>query len=236
MKNDNKLIFYRGMKRFFPISFGVLPFGLIVGTIASNNGLNTLETFFFNFFIFAGASELAAFELLSKNAPIFIIVLTCVVINLRFIIYSASLAPMVSKLNFFQKIICAYLITDQSYALVVSESDKLKNNSEKLAFYLGASFLMLIVWDLSVIAGAVFGNIAPKSWELDFIIPIAFMSLVIPNLKNRRLVYVAIFSSVMSVVTYYIPYNLGLLITAFSALTFAAFLEKLNLKRTSHES
>ena len=87
---------------------------------------------------------------------------------------------------------------------------------------------MMLVWHLSVIAGFIFGNFAPASLSLDFAVPLSFVALVIPTIKNKTYLMVAMFSSVLSLLLYQLPFKLGLLITALVSISVAAYLSKKN--------
>jgi predicted branched-subunit amino acid permease len=224
-KEDWKF-FSLGMKKLLPITPGVIPFGLIMGTVASSSGLNLFEGMGMNFIVFAGASQLAIVELMNAKSPILVVVLTGFVINLRFMMYSASLAPFVSDLSFLKKLGVAYTMTDQSYAVSIVEFDKIESSKHKILFYMGTVLMMMLVWHFSTLAGLLFGNFAPSSISLDFAIPLAFMSIVFPLIKNKTLVAVALTSAVVSVLTYGFPYNLGLIVATASALLVGLLLTK----------
>jgi predicted branched-subunit amino acid permease len=214
-----------GAVKMLPIIPGVIPFGLIMGGVASSNNLTLFETMSLNFSIYAGASQLAVMELLSKGSPTLIIILTGLIINLRFIMYSTAMAPLVEKYDPLKKIGLAYFLTDQSYAVTNNEMESLASNSEKVSFYLGTSLCMTLFWQLSTFVGFIFGDFAPPSMSLDFVVPLAFMSLIIPSLKNRIFVTVAMTSFCLSVVFHDLPYNLGLIVSATFALVVGILLE-----------
>lgn len=219
-------MFVLGMKRLLPITPGVVPFGLIMGTVAANSGLNLFEGMSLNFLVFAGASQLATLELMNNNSPILIVVLTGFVINLRFIMYSASLAPIVKDLSWLKKLGVAYTMTDQSYAVSIVEFEKIKDTKDQIVFYMGTVVMMMLAWHLSTLAGIVFGNFAPKSISLDFAVPLAFMSIVQPLVKNNIFATVAFTSASMSILTYSLPYNLGLILSALTALVVGGYMTK----------
>jgi predicted branched-subunit amino acid permease len=90
---------------------------------------------------------------------------------------------------------------------------------------------MWICWQLSVLTGVIFGNFVPASWSLDFVVPLAFMSLIVPSLKNKTIISVALTSFCLSIIFYGLPYNLGLIITAVTALIVGVLLESLKDKK-----
>jgi predicted branched-subunit amino acid permease len=211
-------IFVDGFKGMLPISPGVIPFGAVMGTVCSEAHLTFFQTISMNVLVFAGASQLAAVNLMSKNTPALVVIATGLIINLRFILYSAAMSPVVQKSNFLVKLTTSYFLTDQSYAVMTANETKLKNTSEMIEFYLGSALCMVLVWQGSVIAGFIFGNFAPASWNLDYAIPLSFITLTIPTLKNKIYVAVAVFSSVVAVLLKPVPYNLGLIVTAVLAI------------------
>ena len=224
-KKSFQSLFWYGAKRLMPIAPGILPFGLIMGAVASSAGLSTFETMGMNILVFAGASQLAAIELMNKNTPTFIVVLTGVIINLRFIMYSTSFAPLVTKYDPLRKLGLAYLLTDQSFAVTINEFEHLNGKREKVIFYFGAAAITAIIWNCSVLMGSLFGNIAPEELSLDFIIPLAFMSLVVPSLRNKKLCIVALVSFIASLIFHSLPFNLGLVASALCGISVGYYLD-----------
>ncbi|MEC9281208.1 MAG: AzlC family ABC transporter permease [Bdellovibrionota bacterium] len=215
--------FLRGMIAMSPILLGVIPFGLVMGAACATQNLSLVQILCFNLFVFAGASQFVALELMSQKAAIVVVVLSGVVINLRMLLYSAGISPYLKQTSFFKRMFAAYGITDQSYAVLMANEDKLKTNKETLCFYSGAAFAMAACWQLTVLLGYVFGNIAPASLNLDFAIPLSFVALVLPSMKSRSYYLVGICSAFFSVLLHDLPYSLGLLFSAFISLGLAVF-------------
>lgn len=203
---------------------GVLPFGLIMGALGNTAGISAVELGVLNVFVFAGASQLVAVDLLMKDIPSSIIVLTGLIINLRMILYSASFSGVLKESSFGIKTLGSYLLTDQAYAVYTAHSYSLKERKEKIMFYLGAGMCMSLFWQLFVTVGFIFGNFLPSSLNLDFAVPLSFIALTIPTLKNKNYYYVVLISSVCSIVFNSVPYNLGLLISAGIALIVGSIL------------
>lgn len=209
-----------------PITTGVIPFGAVVGTVCSEAGFSFFQTMSMNTLVYAGAAQLASVDLMTKNAASVLVIITGLVINLRFLLYSAAMSPVLHNEKFWTKLFCAYSLTDQSYAVMTANQLKLNTPSETVKFYLGGAVCMLLAWDLSVVAGYTFGNFAPASWALEYAVPLSFMALVIPTLKNKNYVIVAGFSFVVSILLNDLPYRLGLIATAALSITLAALLTR----------
>ncbi|MCM2352013.1 MAG: AzlC family ABC transporter permease [Pseudobdellovibrio sp.] len=218
--------FRRGFKSMLPIAPGIIPFGAVMGTVSADAHMSFFQTVSMNAIVFAGASQIAAVELMKYQAAIWVVVATGLIINLRFLLYSAALSPVVQQEPFAKKLFSAFCVTDQSYAVMSAKQDKFRTNHEAVEFYIGSCVCMLIVWHSSVMAGYVFGNFAPKSISLDYAIPLSFVALLIPTLKNHKYILVAIFSSVVSLLLNDLPYRTGLMATALLGIAVAYFLTR----------
>ncbi len=207
-----------------PVTTGVVPFGLVMGSVASEAKLSFVQTMGMNFIVLAGASQLVAVDLLVQNIEIAVIVVTGIVINLRMMLYSAALAPHVQGERFILKLMMAYGLTDQAFAVMAANQDSIESQKDKTIFYLSGAICMILIWHVSVILGFTFGNFLPESVALEFAIPLSFTALVIPTLKNLKYVTVALFAAVSSIALINVPYNLGLLCASLSAIILAFLL------------
>lgn len=223
-------VFKRGFVATLPIMPGVIPFGAVMGVVCSEAKLSLFQTVAMNFLAYAGAAQLAAMELMTKHAAGLVVIATALIINLRFLLYSAALSPHLQRSSFFTKFFSAYSVTDQSYAVVSANQSQLTTSPDVVRFYLGTAVCMAMFWHLSVIAGFVFGNFAPASLALDYAVPLSFVALVIPTLKNKTYVVVAAFSSVVAVLLHPLPFRIGLIATALLSISVAAMLTRKRAK------
>lgn len=222
--NSNKF-FYLGFKEMIPITSGIVPFGAVVGTVCAEAKLTFFQSAMMNLFLYSGTAQLAAVELMSEKALAVVVVASALVINLRFILYSAGMSPYMSQSGFWAKLGVAHTLTDQSYAVMVANK-KLKEPSDFVSFYFGTALCVFLAWHGSWVIGYIFGNFAPSNWNLDFAIPLSFLALMLPSLKNKKYVLVALASTLLSVVLYNMPLKLGLLTTALVSILFAFLLTK----------
>lgn len=218
--------FLRGFRAMVPVTTGVIPFGAVMGTVCAEAGLSLNQTVGMNVIVYAGAAQLAAVDLMSNHAASIVVIISGLIINMRFLLYSAALSPILQNEAWAKKLFCAHTLTDQSYAVMSANESKLQTTAAQIQFYLGTAVCMLIAWHSSVIAGFIFGNFAPASWALDFAVPLSFAALVVPTLKNRRYVAVAAFSTAVSIMLNPLPYRLGLVATALLSIGFAAFITR----------
>ena len=122
------------------------------------------------FIVFAGAAQLAGLQLIGAGAPAIVTILTAWMINLRFTLYSASLAPHFKGQSTRWKALLAYLLTDQAYAVSIIEFENRKDKPGKHWFYFGAAVGLWLTWQVGTALGVFLGTQVPVSWSLDFAI------------------------------------------------------------------
>lgn len=205
--------FRQGVRDVSPLLVGVAPFGLIAGIAAVNAGLGLPEAVGLSTIVFAGAAQLAALELIGRDAPLAVVVVTAVVINLRMLMYSASIAPYVHEISRRTKVAVAYLLTDQAYALSVARY-RTDDGTASVAYYFGVAATLWAVWQLMTVAGVVLGTSVPESLGLEFAVPLVFLALLVPAMEDRATTVAGVVSGIAAVAAAGLPLNLGLLVGA----------------------
>lgn len=198
-----------------PILLGVVPFGLIAGISAVSVGLTPMHGVGMSIMVFAGAAQLAALQLIGKSAPFLVVAATALIINARFVMYSASLAPHFQEASTGRKALLSYLLTDQAYAFSIrSYTERSESTSGRLSYYLGAALTLWITWQISTAIGAFLGTSIPESWSLDFAIPLVFIALLVPAVRDRSDATAAAVAGALAVLLVGLPFNLGLPLAA----------------------
>ncbi len=168
--------FRRGVLDITPVVLGIIPFGLIAGVAAVDNGMGLGEALAFSTLVFAGASQLAAIDLLGQGAPALVAIGTVVVINLRMLMYSASLAPHLAHEPLRRRAGAAYVLTDQAYAMSLARFVT-DDEVPRLPYYLGLALPLWVNWQLMTVAGALLGASLPEAIPLGFALPLVFLAL-----------------------------------------------------------
>ena len=108
--------FLAGVRDMSPPLIGLLPFGLVCGVAAQALGASVWGALGMSAIIFSGAAQIVAAQLIAAQAPIAVIVLTCFVVGLRLMMYSAAMAPHLKPLPPRWRNVLAYVLTDQAFA------------------------------------------------------------------------------------------------------------------------
>lgn len=217
--------FLEGVRAEAPLLVGVFPFGLIYGTLALNAGLSTGVAQLMSSIVFAGSSQFVAAQLLHEGAPGLVIVLTIGVVNLRHMLYSASLAPYLQNLSLRWKVLLSYLLTDEAYApsIIKYEKDGVQPFSHWFVF--GAGFALWFNWQVSTALGIFLGAAIPEEWPLDFALPLTFIAMLVPVLKNRPMVAAALSAGLVALLAYNLPFKLGLILAALTGIIVGTIFE-----------
>jgi 4-azaleucine resistance transporter AzlC len=223
--SESRKAFWSGVRAEFPLLVGVFPFGMIYGALALNAGLSTLASQLMSSIVFAGSSQFVTAQLVHDAAPGFVIVLTIVVVNLRHMLYSASLAPYLKNLSLKWKALLSYLLTDEAYAPSILKYEEEGITSVSHWFLLGAGFSLWFIWQISTALGIFLGATIPKDWPLDFALPLTFIAMVVPALKNRPMIAAALSAGLVALLAYSLPFKLGLILAALAGITVGTILE-----------
>ncbi|MBK8617149.1 MAG: AzlC family ABC transporter permease [Anaerolineales bacterium] len=217
--------FIEGVRAEFPLLVGVFPFGMIYGTLALKAGLSTLASQFMSSIVFAGSSQFVAAQLIHDEAPGFVIIVTIAVVNLRHMLYSASLAPYLKNLSLKWKVILSYFLTDEAYAPSILNYEAEGVTPTNHWFLLGAGFSLWFIWQISTAIGIFLGTAIPESWSLDFALPLTFIAMVVPALKNRPMIAAALTAGIVALLAYSLPFKLGLILAALAGIAVGTIME-----------
>jgi len=217
--------FWAGVRAEIPLLIGVFPFGMIYGALALNAGLSRTASQMMSSIVFAGSAQFITAQLVRDSAPGFVIVLSIAVLNLRHMLYSASLAPYLASLSTRWKVLLSYLLTDEAYAPTIIRYEKEGISPYAHWFLFGAGLSLWSVWQVSTALGILLGAAIPASWPLDFALPLTFIAMLVPVLKNHPAIAAALSAGLVALVAYSLPYKLGLILAALVGIAVGTLLE-----------
>ncbi|CUH16471.1 Inner membrane protein YgaZ [Jannaschia seosinensis] len=220
--------FLRGVAEGLPFILIMVPFGLLFGVLASEAGLPVTQVIAFSVIVIAGAAQFTAVQLMVDQVPAIIVVLSALAVNLRMVMYSASIVPHLGAAPMWQRGLIAYLLVDQTYALAAAayERERTWSVADRVRYFAGTAAPVFPAWVGGTWAGAALGARVPASWPLDFALPLCFLALVGPLLKSRAHVAAAFVSVVMVLALWWVPWGLGLIFAALAAMAVGAEVER----------
>jgi 4-azaleucine resistance transporter AzlC len=211
--------FFEGIRDMLPALMGIVPFGIVCGVGALSAGVSPLAALAMSLIMFSGAAQIAATQLIADGAPFAVIVLTCLVLSLRFLMYSAAMAPHLRSLDSRWRNLLAFLLTDQAFAATIrrfGESADLRANA---SYYLGTGALLWVTWGISTLIGVLLGSVIPSSWQLEFVVPLCFIAILAPLLRDRVTIVVFAVAAIAVVALDALPMRLSLICAGLLAIT-----------------
>ncbi len=145
--------FFAGIRAELPILLGVIPFGLIYGITALAAGLTPLMARAMSAIVFAGSAQFVIAQLVGVGTPALVIVATAFVINLRHVLYSASIAPSLQHLPTRWQAWLAYLLTDEAYVVTITHFQRYPDAPHKQWYLFGSGIALWSTWQGSTAIG-----------------------------------------------------------------------------------
>lgn len=222
----DKAAFREALKIGMPTWFGVGAWGLVVGVAMIKAGLSLPQALGMTLIVFAGSAQLASLPLIAAHAPAWVIFTTALVVNLRFVIFSAILAPHFAHLSWRTRAAMGYLSGDISVALFMQRYPEFVQAQGKLAYLKGLVYPNWSAWQIGSIIGILLGSQVPASWGLGFAGTLAILCVMLPAVVNKPAVAGVLVAGMVAVLAAGLPYKLGLLLAVILGMAAAMVLEE----------
>ncbi|MFZ6846885.1 AzlC family ABC transporter permease [Undibacterium sp. RuRC25W] len=216
-----------------PTWFGIGAWGLVVGVAMIKAGLSLPQALGMTFIVFGGSAQLASLPLIGAHAPVWVIFATALAVNLRFVIFSAILAPHFSHLPWRKRALFGFMTGDVAVGLFIQRFPDLQDMKGKLAFLKGLIFPNWLAWQVGSVIGIFLGSQVPTSWGLGVAGTLAILCVMLPLIINRAALVGVIVSGGIALMCFHFPYKLGLLLAVFVGIVTAMALEEVIFKRQS---
>jgi len=227
MTTRQRQVFWQGFRDCAPFIVIVIPFSTLFGVVARDAGLDIFQVVAMSAMVIAGASQFTALSLLADQAPVFVVLLASLAVNLRMAMYSAALVPHLGAAPMRLRVLMAYVMVDQTYAVAANKFDVEPEMplAEKIAYYFGSITVVCIPWYLFTFLGALLGQAIPSYLSADFAVPVCFIALVAPMLRSAAHIVGAFVSVVATLLFQSVPWNFGVILAATTAILAAAQVE-----------
>jgi len=200
LKEQQKTVeLLKGFIDTIPLGIGALIYGIVYGVMACKAGLSIFETIAMSAFVFAGASQMTAIQMIAIGSSSVSIIITVLIVNLRHFLLAASIAPYLKHESNKMKMVNSFFMTDESYAVTYSH---FQGNKPSSIYFLGSGLSIYVLWVSASITGYFFGNIISSelSYIFDFAFVAAFIGMIVPMVKNFPTVVTVITSGVISII------------------------------------
>jgi len=206
--------FWRGVRDELPLQLGVVPFGLVFGVLGVASGLSEWQTLLMSSIVFGGASQVVFAQLWGAGAPAALVGGSVSVINLRHVLYSASMAAHLRDLPLGWRIVLGYLLTDEAYAVSIKRFNEWPDNPVKHFHLLGAGLCLWTIWQATTAIGVFASTTIPPELSLDFAIPLTFIAIVAPAIRHKADLAAAISAGFLAIAGQALPWNSWIIVAA----------------------
>ncbi|HET7731911.1 MAG TPA: AzlC family ABC transporter permease [Usitatibacter sp.] len=223
--------FLAGSREVAPSLVGTIPFGLVAGVAAVAAGLTPLQGIALSFLAFSGIAQMIACQLMAVGSPLAITVAAAAVVSLRLLMYSAALAPHIAHLDRRWRLLIAYMMTDQSFAMTVRRYSEPGERRHRHWHFMGSATTLYVTWQVAVVAGVLAGAGVPASWSLDFVVVLTFIALLVPVVRTRADVAAALVAGVVALASAGLPYRLSLIAGSIAGIAAGLAIERARMRR-----
>jgi predicted branched-subunit amino acid permease len=220
-----------GFKTGLPSLFGIGAWGLVVGIAMVKSGLTAAQAVGMTLLVFAGSAQLASLPLIAAAAPIWVIFATALVVNLRFVIFSALLGPHFAHLPWRQRFLLGYVSGDLTVAMFLQRYPTAERVAGKLSYLKGLMYPNWFAWQIGSLTGIFLGSAIPTEWGLGFAGTLAILCIMVPLIINNAALCGVVVAIVVSVLAYGLPYKLGLLLAVLLGMLTSMIVEESFAKR-----
>ena len=226
--SERRLAFKAGQRAILPSLPGAFAWGMISGVAMVKGGLAVPWALMMSLLVYAGSAQLAALPLIVAGAPLWVIVATGLITNLRFVIYSAALRPHFADRPPAVRAALGYFMTDFTFTRFMrSVQEGSLPERHRDTWFAGVCSSNWITWQISATAGIIGASYVPTHWGLEFTGTLALVALVGPSLNARPAVIGAVVAAAVALLTHPMPFKLGLFCGAIAGIAAATIAESL---------
>jgi 4-azaleucine resistance transporter AzlC len=218
---------WHGLRDTLPFMFGSIPFGVIFGTLATGAGLSAWQTMAMSLFVFSGSAQFIAILLLGTGSGLWVVWFATLVLNLRHLLYAATLVDHVRHLSHAWRFPLAAFLTDETFAVMERRYRTQGGGPNAHWYYIGSCIGMYVNWQWWTLVGVTVGREFPdvNNWGLSFAMVVTFIGIVVPLLASAPYWAAAATAGLVAVLANPLPYKLGLMLGALTGIVVGVLLD-----------
>jgi len=139
-----------------PVLLGYISVGIAFGILVVKSGLSVWAALLMSFFVYAGAMQFVAIQLLLSPVSLIQVAIMTLFVNVRHLFYGLSFIDLFKTFGI-KKHYMIFALTDETYSLLCGIALKETTNKEYLFF--AVSLLNQMYWVIGTIIGLVIGTL-----------------------------------------------------------------------------
>ena len=232
--DEDPAVWREGFKAGAPTLFGIAAWGLVVGVAMIKSGLSMEHAIGMTLLVFAGTAQLASLPLIFANAPVWVVFATALVVNLRFVIFAALLAPHFAHLPWHKRLLFGYVAGDMTVNLFLQRYPTEAPSLGKVSYLKALLLPNWLAWQVGSLTGIFLGSTVPEEWSLGFAGTLAILCILVPTMLTSPALAGVVVASATAVLAYSLPYKLGMLLAVIVGMVASMLVQDMLAKRKHH--
>lgn len=209
--------FVHGLRDQGSVALGIAAWGLVTGVAMVKSGLSVPMALVMTLLVYAGSSQLAVLPLLAAGSPLWVIWLTAICVNLRFVIFSSIWRQYFGHLPRARRLWMGYLSTDMLFVLFTKRYASQPPSKEQESYYWASAMVTWLTWQAASIAGIFLAQVVPLSWGLGFAGILALVGVTLSLLVDKTTWLATIVAGSAAIAAYALPMKLNILVAIAAA-------------------
>lgn len=207
-----------GFRAGFPQSIGLIPWAVVTGVAMMSAGFTPIQAMGMNVIVFAGIAQLGTLPLIAAGAPLWLIIATALVLNLRFMIFSAAISQGFRGTSAGMRWLASYLLIDGVFAACAPKMLATDDRHWRLGYYLAPALWSWLLWQIFVLLGVLAAGSIPQNWSLEFMATIALIVILIPMATVLPMLMAAATGGTVAALLHDMPLRLGVIVAIFAGI------------------
>jgi len=176
-----------------------MPVGIAFGILARTHGFDALQAVTCSATAIAGAGQFIGLSLMNAGESIFGVIAATTVVNLRYVLFGATLSTHLRSTPLAGQAALAFSITDETFA--VNIDDQRRGLADEISMA-GVGTIAWLGWVLGTALGATAAGFIgdPYRFGVAFAMPAMFTALLVAQAENRRHVIMAVIAGILAIV------------------------------------
>lgn len=218
--------FKLGVKDMMGTGIGIGAWGLVTGVAMVKSGLSVPLSIFMSLLIYAGSAQLAVLPLLVAGAPLWVIWLTAICVNLRFVIFSQMWRSYFHEFSRNKRLLLGYFSGDVIFVGFMKRFPEMTPQPGQVAYFSGAACTNWFMWQIPSIAGMLLANAIPLSWGLGFAGVLALLGILLSMINDRFTLLATVVAGTAAVAAFALPLKMNILVAVVAAVAAGLMFEE----------
>ena len=214
---------------------GIGAWGLVTGVAMVKSGMSVPMALFMSLVVYAGSAQLSVLPLMAVGAPMWVVWLTAICVNLRFVIFSNMWRTYFKHLPLRQRLVAAYFSGDVIFVSFMKRYPDARVEPDQIPYFSGAATTNWVAWQIPSIMGILLANVVPLSWGLGFAGVLALLGVLLSMLFDRATWLATGVAGTAAIAAFALPLKLNILVAIAAAVAAGLIIEAVDRRRQKPE-